>query len=291
MTDEDLLSAIRPLADSLTPEPGTFTNWLGVRTGIDVLQVPHLDGMVFRDLPQADGGDGVHAGLGEYVALATAVLNRSAPDRFCLLELGAGWGPWIVAAGVVSRRLGIRDVRLVAVEANAKHIAHISEHLARNGLERLPGVFVRHGAAWTEDGSLTFGSTDNNVDYGAAVARDDGDRDYRGHFTDATVVEAFSLETIGKGLGRVDLLHCDIQGAELDVIPSAIDFLTSKVSYLYVATHGPRVFGDLIEFFFRRRWQLLRHDPGTFQYDLAVPSLEGMVRHDGELFLKNPNLE
>ncbi|MSO64751.1 MAG: FkbM family methyltransferase [Alphaproteobacteria bacterium] len=52
------------------------------------------------------------------------------------------------------------------------------------------------------------------------------------------IVSAVTLADILGPLDVVDLLEVDIQGAELAVLPPAMDLLDRKVRWLHLGTHG-----------------------------------------------------
>jgi FkbM family methyltransferase len=47
------------------------------------------------------------------------------------------------------------------------------------------------------------------------------------------------------GIERLDILHCDAQGAELDVLRSALDLMRAgRIGFVVISTHGHQVCGD-----------------------------------------------
>ena len=52
---------------------------------------------------------------------------------------------------------------------------------------------------------------------------------------DTVPVPCISLETLLAPFRYVDFIHCDIQGAEEDVLPSALDLLGAKVGRVIVS--------------------------------------------------------
>src|SRR5262245_10889553 len=69
----------------------------------------------------------------EYLEWVT-LLKAAAESRdlalrpFTVVELGAGWGRWIVNAGYTAKELGI-PYRLVGVEAEPQHFLWMKEHV------------------------------------------------------------------------------------------------------------------------------------------------------------------
>jgi hypothetical protein len=87
---------VRLLEDFRVPdrnlEPGFIVDFLGVRTRVTSLADSQRAFEGVLDIPVP--GD-YHAEAIEYVGLLKSVV--SAREQFVALELGAGWGPWLVA--------------------------------------------------------------------------------------------------------------------------------------------------------------------------------------------------
>ncbi|MQB37581.1 hypothetical protein DXT97_12345 [Agrobacterium tumefaciens] len=288
----DLFQNYKP--ESLAPPAeGFYRNWLGLVTDLKFFS-RHQDwsGKVIDKTPGDRKGDGIYGGDAEYASVLLAVENRKLPSRFVGVELGAGWGPWVSAAGVASLRNGIADINLVAVEADELRCEAIQEHLNRNGLTLDRGVKskILHGAAWYEDTTVRFGNADSFGDHGGAATAGETGTDYRGHEIKTHDVKAYSLPTICSGFQYVDYMHWDIQGAELPVAEKSIEFLNWTTRYLFIGTHSIAIHGKLIELFFNNGWDLIDSKPPEFTFDRSKPTLEGMVTKDGDIFLVNTRL-
>jgi hypothetical protein len=279
---------LRPDEIVTTPE-GSWTNFLGLHTRTDLFpNAEHLAGQYVFDLPL--NGDGVYGPAAEYAAVLAAI-DAKGDDRanFSAIELGAGWGPWISAAGVVCKRLGFKQIDLVGVEADKEKAARMAEHLAANGLSKAPvHSKVLRGAAWHEDTTVFFPRELAIADYGgAATAKKDGP-DYRGVDLATEATPAYSLETICRGLGKIDFAHWDVAGAEWEIADRSRDFMNTRMHHIFIGTHTRKIEGNLLELFFQLGWDLLQHDPCYYQYDREKPSLEAMTLHDGCMFFRNP---
>lgn len=214
--------------------------------------------------------DGFHAEAIEYVALTDAI-QRFAKNRYCAVELGAGWGPWIGAAGVITRQQGIQDITLVGVEASPERSDLMRQHLEFNNL-RPPNVTTEDatqgmiktrlftGAIWTTDGEIFFPESDV-TDMGAAATNELDSQDYRGQDFKNQAVPCRRLETLLQDYGIVDFIHIDIQGAEFELIADQIDWICHNVRSLMVATHNRLIEGQLINLLLNRGWLLHREKP------------------------------
>lgn len=222
------------------------------------------------NLPIPD--DGFHAEAIEYIAIADVLYRCKSQAHFCAVEIGAAWGPWIAAAGVMAKRNGISSVNLVGVEASKERFALMKKHLIENGLYRegdcldhemrYDGILTRlfHGAIWTYDGKIYFPESDIS-DMGAAASEIKTMEDYRDKQTRYNEIPCISFETLLDGLGVVDFMHIDIQGGELALIREQITWFNSCVKFLVIATHTRSIEGNLIDLLFAQGWQLHREKP------------------------------
>ena len=84
---------------ALRPEPGFIVDFIGVRTRATSLwrEVQELAGTIVPPPVPSD----FHAEAVERIGLLKAV--KDARDQFVMMELGAGWGPWLVAGATAAR--------------------------------------------------------------------------------------------------------------------------------------------------------------------------------------------
>jgi len=75
-------------------------------------------------------------------------------------------------------------------------------------------------------------------------------------------VKMISLTSILAPVDRVDLIDCDIQGAELEVVTTAAQAVDNKVSRFHIGTHTPEVEEGLRQLFRDLGWRKL-HDYST----------------------------
>ncbi len=174
------------------------------------------------------------AELTEWRALLDAI--EDATGQLTMLELGAGFGRWIVHAAAALRRYRPElKYYLVAVEPEPTHYRWLKQHTRANGLRR-----------WSRAGSCKL--------IPAAVSGVAGrDRFYFGRPRDwygqslvrpvnesadapITEVRTVTLSSLLRPLRRVDLIDIDIQGAELEVLREAAPGL-GQVRRIHVETH------------------------------------------------------
>src|SRR3954447_10429695 len=110
-------------------EPGFVIDFLGTRTRTAYISTLPPEGHV-EGYPLPGN---FHATGLEWAGVLRAVLD--AGPEVVAVELGAGWGPWLVAVAAAARVRGIRAVRLVGVEGSRHHVEYLRTHFADNGLD------------------------------------------------------------------------------------------------------------------------------------------------------------
>jgi FkbM family methyltransferase len=197
-----------------------------------------------------------------------------------MIELGAGIGCWVVrAAYAVQQYNPSLPYRLIAVEAEPTHFEWMRDHFLDNGINPDQHLLI-HAAVSDKPGQASFyvenpgSSADPSAWYGQALTKDYevdlaasdatyGDFRVRRHQSGAKsiIVPAITLASILDGLQQVDLIHIDIQGAELGVVGSAIQELGRKVKRLHIGTHGHDIEAGLRELLKSHQWRCLADYP------------------------------
>jgi FkbM family methyltransferase len=271
------------------PQPGFVVDFMGgrIRTTSLWRSVRNLDGQV---TPLPVPGD-FHSEAAEWIGVLKSV--RSARDRFVAMELGAGFGPWLVAGGTGARARGIKDIRLYAVEADPLHFSLLKQNLDDNGfapeqctlLQAAVGVKA-DTARWPviEDSREDWGS--RPIDLSAATT------DYLGRsvdkFQEVAVLPVVDLVVREE---RWDLLHVDVQGHEVEVCRVALPEMDTRVHWLVLGTHSRLIDGQMIELLHGAGWALENEKPSKFRYSSSVPTLEAMTFVDGIQVWRNPRLD
>jgi FkbM family methyltransferase len=267
------------------PEPGFIVDFLGSRIRATSVwkDARNLAGQLL-DIPvPAD----FHAETIEWIGLLKAV--RSARNRYVAMELGAGFGPWIVAGGVAARRRGIKSIRLYAVEGDPQHFRFLTQHFADNRFEPDQHVLIR-AAVGATDGLATWPVLDE-----AAASESWGDRpirstgDYAGRsLSDTQPVPVVAMRDLVVREPLWDLIHIDIQGDEVAVCGSCVEELSARVKWLIVGTHSRKIDGDLLELMCSAGWLLEHEKPAKFTFFSNPATLEAMTTLDGTQVWRNP---
>lgn len=265
------------LVGSATPLANGYIDGFGVKTLHACVPFADSKSLDFGRLSLPFPDDGFHAEAIEYVAMADSITRASKTESslskssFCAVEIGAGWGPWMAACGVIARRLGFEAIQLVGVEASTQRFDLMRQHLLANQLPaptsaagdiREGEISVRlfNGAVWVSDGNIWFPESEV-TDMGSAAAEQAARVDYRGTRARHRAVPCQRLETLLSDISRVDFMHIDIQGAEFDVVNCSIDWLGDHVACLMAATHSRVIEGRLIDLMFKKGWELYREKP------------------------------
>lgn len=182
----------------------------------------------------------------EWIDLLEAVLE--ARDAFTMIELGAGYGRWLVNAAAAARqRRGDLRITLVGVEAEPTHFAWMTQHFQDNGLDPQKHVLIE-AAIDAHDGVVSFYVGKPDEWYGQRIA-DHGDTE-----RPIRKVKTINLNQILARLDSVDLIDLDIEGAELAVLTSAIGELDRRVKRIHIGTHTKDIEQGLRTLFRDHAW-------------------------------------
>lgn len=308
ITPEMVTGLLESIRSTDLPDPGTdfYVDWAGVRTRVDMLPwaPQELRGVRNTELPIPD--DGYRSEDVEYAALAQAL--STANETFRIVEVGAGWAPWVVAGIVVARRMGLRPYG-IAVEADLRRSEWAMQHALDNNVraELVTGtpeeiaaalaaptgdveMRVVRAAGWHSTTVLQFPDIDEQ-DMGAAVWTLPGtDVDYRGAHLSHHDVSTVSMETLLASTNLTDLLHVDVQGVEFELLEPSSDVVQQNVRLMAVGTTNRLVEGELQQHFLARGWGLLVDAPCTAVFTMTHPTLSGFTVQDGNQLWENPFL-
>ena len=247
------------LANAPVGVDGFFTDRFGIKTRVDYL--PHHYQSFSGLVGSADGEFDMPVHEGEEIsALLRSVAE--ARDEFAIMELGAGWGPWISLGGHLARGRGL-PIKLMGVEGSSEHVSYMQTHLSDN--QFVPSQFeVLHAAVGTFDGIARFPKLVDPASTWGAEAEFDSDS---APVSEMEEVPCASLITLLKRMPILDFLHSDIQGAEADVFTAAIELVNLRVRRVCIGTHGRFVEGQLLKLFASHGWSLESEEPCTVVQD------------------------
>ncbi len=159
------------------------------------------------------------------------IIQQINKNEICMMELGAGRGDWCLAlAGTIDHRLipcqALR-YKCLAVEAEPTHYEWTREHFECQNINAI----AVHGAVGGRDGSCRFYAVaDPSDNYGQHINDEKGNLEVP-CYTIPTLCEKYGLE-------HVDILHMDIQGAEVDAVEGFLPcFDRLPIDYFMIGTH------------------------------------------------------
>ena len=184
----------------------------------------------------------------EWIDLLESVLESQ--QQFTMVELGAGWGRWLVRATAAARRSrGDLAIRLIGVEAEPTHFEWMKQHFQDNGIDPEQHELIE-AAVDEREHTIRFYVGKPDEWYGQRIAQPE-------ETIEGIAVRDVKTITLTRILDRlelVDLIDLDVEGAELVVLRSAIEQLNHKVKRVHIGTHGPEIERSLRALFWQSGW-------------------------------------
>jgi FkbM family methyltransferase len=275
------------LNPSAKPEPGFLVDFLGSRIRTTSLwkEARALDGQLTGIPVPAD----FHAEAIEWIGLLKSV--RSSTGQYVAMELGAGFGPWVIAGAVAARRKGIENIRLCAVEGDSQHFQFLRQHFIDNGFE--PDQHALFEAAVGVDAGVAqwpiLEGSSASEEWGCRPI--EASRDYVGRqFQKTKEIDIIPMRNLVGRESCWDLIHLDVQGHEVGVCRSCIEELNARVRRIVAATHSRKIDGYLLDLMCGAGWLLEHEKPAKFTFMPNATTLEAMTTVDGTQVWRNPRL-
>src|SRR5579883_1190234 len=138
---------------------------------------------------------------------------EAARGRFTMVELGAGYGRWLLAGAMAARQRSL-PFHLVGVEAEPRHFAWLKQHLRDNDIDPAAHTLIEAPVSGRRE-RVRFYVGDPKKWYGQSITTH-----MAPEVNGASIVEmdSITLADVLRPLGKVDLIDMDIQGAEHDVL-------------------------------------------------------------------------
>jgi FkbM family methyltransferase len=272
----EILNTFAPFAHESAPL-GYFRDFMGTLT-----KTSHLGDAYAGHSARVESHPGqshLH-GIAEWAGTLRSVLD--AGDKLVVIELGAGWAPWLVGAAFAAKKRGIDDICLIGVEGSIDHFHFMREHLATNGIHP-DSHRLLHAVVGPNDGIARFPKLHAaGDDYGASASF--GDETVEREFEE---VRCIALSTLLQDVGHVDLIHIDIQGHEEVVIRSALATLNAQVRRMVIGTHTRAIEAALIDLLSENGWILEYEKPCVFRqlHDNKI-----YLQTDGEQVWRNSSV-
>jgi FkbM family methyltransferase len=269
----DAIGLISKYAKSaLVPSPAHVTNFLGVKIRPEFL--PGILAGRAGTVEKPPIPDNWHADIAEWGSCLRA-LDLSG-DRFVLLELGCGWGCWMNNLGVAAKSAGKR-IRVLGIEADQEHLRYAERALADNGIS--PAEYgLTLGIAGKSGDFALFPKIASGIDWGGAAVFDPTAAQLEearasGRFIPIPVID---IEKLIEDEPRIDFLHVDIQGAELELLAELAGLLRRKMRYVFIGTHSKQIEAGLFDLFSSDPvWKLEMERAATFRLVDGRPQIAG----------------
>ena len=177
----------------------------------------------------------------------------SAESRFTMLDLGAGYGRWLVNGAMASRQKG-KDFLVAGVEAEDIHYRWMLEHLEDNGITKQQ-CLTFHGPISDVEKSVFFTYGHPTDWYGQQILPS-ADTPF-GDWPESSVKQKRTVSIIDvlTQVGRLDTLHADVQGEEAIIFPACIDLLDESVKRVLIGTHSREIDKILDALFNKHGWE------------------------------------
>ena len=263
-------------------DAGFHVNFLGVRVRCKFVNMEYNGvRMVQTEYPAFDNK------YFEWIDLLESV--EEAEGGFTMVELGAGYGKWLVRAALALRqRKPTISPYLIGVEAEPTHFKWAKIHFRDNDLDPDEHLLVKAAVA-AEDGSALFLTGHSREWYGQSLVPPDWaapplrlrrkleaflrfhSRNDEPLWKSAQIarVKTISLRSLLQPLRYVNFIYADVQGAEYDVIKAASEEVDEKVKRIHIQTHDEKTAGamgknvekGLREVFNSMGWAIIRDYP------------------------------
>jgi FkbM family methyltransferase len=207
----------------------------------------------------------------EWLSLLTSVLE--AGDSFNMIELGAGYGRWVVAGACALRqKRPSLPFRLMAVEGDPTHFDFMKKHFVDNDLDPSQHLLI-HAAVSDKDGTVIFTCADNPSEHWGQLIIEKPEHADRWGCVPVPGFRSYALATLLEEFSIVDLIDMDVQGSELSVVAACPAELNAKVRRLHIGTHGPMLEDGLRDFFNELGWSC-QYDFGNAMWPNNGPRVE-----------------
>jgi FkbM family methyltransferase len=192
----------------------------------------------------------------EWAALLLSIAE--AGERFVMMELGAGYGRWSInaylACGRVLDRKPPRPI-IYAVEADARRIPLLREHCARH-VKDGDAIYVEQAAVAAKTMPALYDLAHDAKNYGNGIIWTQEEAD--GYGDGAAPMITWALADVLQLPGRpIDFLDMDIQGAELEALPAAIDTMNRVVKRLHLGTHRAEIDAMATNLLIANGWRIV----------------------------------
>jgi len=201
----------------------------------------------------------------EWIDLLESIHN--ADKSFVMIELGAGYGRWLINAWTALKRIKPDlPCHLVGVEAEPTHFKWLKQALLDNKVI-LENVDLFEAAVGARNGWGYFYvgipyewygqhlTSQRENDYLLRTSSNQEEKLYTSRGEELKRVKMITLSSILAKHKIVDLIDLDVQGAELDIIQESIVGIDQKVKRVHIGTHNKAVEEGIRKLFNSYGWK------------------------------------
>lgn len=219
----------------------------------------------------------------EWIDLLESVV--AAKNHFTMIELGAGFGRWLVNSYFALQEYSQLPCTLIGVEAEPTHYNWMELHFKDNGIDPADHQLI-NAAVSEQDGIVWFLTGSPNQCYGQQIVSAPRlkqrlrylMRKINKHQTlRPQKIKSVELNSLLESLTTVDFLDLDIQGAEFVVLNAAVEQLDKKVRKVHTETHNRKVEKNLRNMFGSLGWKSIY----DFAFDSKAQTEWGEVSFQG----------
>lgn len=213
-----------------------------------------------------------HADIAEWAAALRSV--ELSKDRFRIIELGCGWGCWLLNTGCAARAVG-KSVELIGVEGDLDHLNFALTAMEDNGFSDTQYKII-HGIAAANRGKALFPIVENAGDVWSSSPIFDASAEQVNEAINRKshhILDTYSISEIAENK-PVDLLHIDIQGGEADFIDGCLKDINSLVRYMVIGTHSRQIEGRIMHTLLENGWHLEIERPAIFSIVNGSPRIQ-----------------
>ena len=220
----------------------------------------------------------------EYISLLKSI--DEAEKTFTMIELGAGYGRWIISAAKASEQKDNLQYFLIGIEAEPEHFRMMQEHFRNNGIN--PDYHMLVNAAITDrEGEVDFANGYSHEWWGQSIVKNK-EKKIKGYDNaEIKAVKAITLKSLLREIPFVDFIDMDIQGEEYKVLSHFQNEIQTKIKRIHIGTHGNGIEQNLERMFHDLNWICEFNYPCNTELDTEF----GRVSfQDGVQVWKNKNL-
>lgn len=187
----------------------------------------------------------------EWISLLESV--NDAQEKFTMIELGDGYGRWLVSAVKALKQKKDIPYYLIGVEAEPEHFQMMRNHFHNNGLN--PDEHICIQAAVTDNDDTALFAVGHAKDWWGQAIMAKGSV-IQSEYKNAHIeeIKAISLNTILNPLSYVNLIDMDVQGEEFKALAASSDQLNSKAKRVHIGTHSKKIEKNLRKLFKSLGW-------------------------------------